>query len=298
MKRGGPSHPKTDELAAILGVERWGAVGILESLFHWASTYARRGDVGRHRDAAIAKGIGWEGDPAALVAALRESGWFDVCCTEHRLRIHDWPEHADQSVHRCREVLTDGFLKCYKASKKLVRNSSEASSKLDCEGLGGRHKAQGRRQTADGTGKKGGELEQLLAEPEIRSLCDVWVEKIGGTRTLGLARAVRRCLAGGYDRQVPIDAIAALAAAKAQPDRFPPKAFARWCVAHNSKPGYVLRPEKVEDLAAEFQQYGQPPRAAPSTTPRHVREESGPVDPAEIRASLERGIAAAAEPKA
>jgi len=112
MKRGTPNHPKTLELAAALGLPRWGAVGVLETLWHFAAQYARRGDVGRHTDGAIAEGLGWQGDTGRLMAALVETRWLDRCRC-HRLRIHDWPEHADQTVRRTDEVKRLSFLECY-----------------------------------------------------------------------------------------------------------------------------------------------------------------------------------------
>lgn len=112
MKRGTPSHPKTLALAAALGLKRWGVVGILESLWHFAAQYAKRGDVGRHSDAAIVAAMDWKGDPAALIGILTDCGWLDVCAC-HRLRVHDWHDHADQAVHKSKEVHTYGFLECY-----------------------------------------------------------------------------------------------------------------------------------------------------------------------------------------
>ena len=47
MKRNTLAHPKVGKLARALEVERWGAIGILESLWCWAGRYAPRGDVGR-----------------------------------------------------------------------------------------------------------------------------------------------------------------------------------------------------------------------------------------------------------
>lgn len=127
MKRGTPQHPKTLDLAAKLGIERWAAVGILESLWHFAANYAKAGDIGRHSDAAIAAGIGWLGDSQQLASALLATGWLDACKC-HRLRVHDWPDHADQTVGRSEEVKRRGFLKCYgDASSVLVCNSSDAS---------------------------------------------------------------------------------------------------------------------------------------------------------------------------
>jgi hypothetical protein len=149
VKRGTPHHPKTLALAAILGVDRCTAVGILEGLFHWAGGYARRGDVGKHSDAAIASGVGSSVEGGRLVAALVECGWLDTCGC-HRLRVHDWPEHADQAVHKTAEVKRAGFLPCYGAhsGKPPEGVRKKADDPLEVHTL---QPAQGRRQTADGT---------------------------------------------------------------------------------------------------------------------------------------------------
>lgn len=115
MKRGGPTHPKMTDLAARLGIDRCHAVGIVESLWHFAAQYAKRGDVGKHTNASIAISIGFAGDADALVGALVGAGWLDECeC--HRLRVHDWADHADQGVSRSSEVVRSGFLPCYAPS--------------------------------------------------------------------------------------------------------------------------------------------------------------------------------------
>lgn len=112
MKRGTPDHPKARALAARLKLRRWEVVGLLESLWHFASGYARRGDVGRHTDDEIASHLEWGGDARELVEALVATRWLDRCAC-HRLRIHDWPDHADQTVRRSQEVKTSGFIGCY-----------------------------------------------------------------------------------------------------------------------------------------------------------------------------------------
>ena len=99
MKRGALHNPKVWRLAARLHVDRWGAVGILECLWGWAAEFAPAGNVGQHSDAEIAKGVDWFGPPESLIAALCECGWLDPH-PQHRLLIHDWPEHADRHVHR------------------------------------------------------------------------------------------------------------------------------------------------------------------------------------------------------
>ncbi len=100
MKHGAPAHPKTAALAAALKIERWGAVGILESLWHYAAEYTPDGAVGRYSDAAIVSGIGWNGKPGPLVKALVKTRWLDVVEGDARLVIHDWFDHAPDHVHR------------------------------------------------------------------------------------------------------------------------------------------------------------------------------------------------------
>jgi hypothetical protein len=118
VKRGTPNHPKTRELAAALDLPQYAAVGILEALWHFAAVYARRGDVGRRSDAAIAAAIDWRGEPGILVDALVRSGWLDRCAC-HRLRIHDWPEHADRAVAKTEDVKRQGWLECYASDPAL-----------------------------------------------------------------------------------------------------------------------------------------------------------------------------------
>jgi hypothetical protein len=96
MKRGTIRHPKLLHLAELLSLEPYGALGLLEALLDWTFDYARRGDVGRFDNAAIARGIGWQGDPERLVAALVTARWLDPCAV-HRLVIHDLGEHAPES---------------------------------------------------------------------------------------------------------------------------------------------------------------------------------------------------------
>lgn len=111
MKRGGPDHPKMKGLARKLKVPRYSAVGLCELLWHWAAQYALAGDVGRHSDEDIAEAVHWDREPAELIQAMIEVGLLDEI-DEHRLIIHDWPEHCEDSVHiklaRKREYFADG----------------------------------------------------------------------------------------------------------------------------------------------------------------------------------------------
>lgn len=123
MKSGATDHPKMNELAdwidtitegslRRLGVDPLSvAIGAMEQLWQWCAKYTPAGDVGRYSDARIAQAAGWSGDATAFVQALVRVGWLDAD-PEHRLLIHDWSEHCEDSVHarlaRKREWFADG----------------------------------------------------------------------------------------------------------------------------------------------------------------------------------------------
>ncbi len=126
MKRGTPDHPKMSALARALGVPRPYAVGIMEMLWQWAAKYAPQGDLGRWPDVEIAAVVDWKKAKAAdLVKGLVESGWIDRS-EAHRLTIHDWPDHAEDSVHT---HLLKNVLKFYDGSFPKVSKLSESERK-------------------------------------------------------------------------------------------------------------------------------------------------------------------------
>lgn len=106
MKRGTPDHPKTFmlamELEKVYAAHRkkssFGgkseAVGVLETLWDWASKYAIQGDIGKWPDDVIAHGIGWLYSGKELISALITSRWVDVAPEPFRLTIHDIQDHA------------------------------------------------------------------------------------------------------------------------------------------------------------------------------------------------------------
>ena len=109
MKRGVPDHPKTKLLMTLLGLARYQAVGVLESIWHFAASYAKRGDIGRWTNQEIASAIGWDKDADGLIEGLVEARFLDAD-PKHRLLIHDWQEHCDQTVQRSEEVKKLGFI--------------------------------------------------------------------------------------------------------------------------------------------------------------------------------------------
>lgn len=87
------------DLARRLGnVPRYVAVGVMESLWQWASRFAPAGDVGKWTPEGIAEGIDWKGPADELVAALVGSRFLDDV-PDVGLVIHDWHDHADDAVH-------------------------------------------------------------------------------------------------------------------------------------------------------------------------------------------------------
>jgi hypothetical protein len=99
VKREAAGNTKMKKLCKILGIRQYAAVGILESLWHLTARETPQGDIGRLSNEDIALGLDWDDDPERLVAALIEARWLDM--SRHvRLVVHDWHEHADESVKR------------------------------------------------------------------------------------------------------------------------------------------------------------------------------------------------------
>ena len=99
MKRGAPRCDKMRDLAKRLQLPLHSAVGIMEMLWHYAGQETPRGNIGIATDLEIAQACHWEKRPAVLIQALVDSRWIDLS-EQHRLIIHDWPDHADNSVKK------------------------------------------------------------------------------------------------------------------------------------------------------------------------------------------------------
>jgi len=210
MKRGTTSHPKTLDLAERLGLELWGAVGILESLWLFAGQHARRGDIGRHTDAGIARAIGWRGEPAKLIAALTACRWVDGCSC-HRIRVHDWPDHADQAVQKTQEVVRHGFLECYRDIRPLEdvqhKDSGPPAEVYPPPAL---VKAQGK-----GTGKARGSPEGDGKQSDVKRVFGHWrqvMEHPDAKLTPERQKRIEQRLREGYSVEALFEAIDGCAA--------------------------------------------------------------------------------------
>lgn len=99
MKRGTPDHPKMLDFSSSMNIPIWGAVGLLEMLWHWTARYAPEGNIGKHSNAAISRGIGWTEDPDKLISGLVAARWIDEI-DGVGLYVHDWDQHCEDAVHQ------------------------------------------------------------------------------------------------------------------------------------------------------------------------------------------------------
>ncbi len=95
-------HPKTLKLARLLGVERRYAVGLLYDLFSWG-LYAADKD-GRLPDIDTEEIAGALDYPAkkaaALVTALKASGYLDYDQERDVYSLHNWHDYAGKLYER------------------------------------------------------------------------------------------------------------------------------------------------------------------------------------------------------
>ena len=97
MKTGTLDKMKFMVLKKLLGLPKYHVIGLLEGLWYLTATNAPDGAIGKFSDIEIAAWLEWEGEPEILVEAFIKAGFLDRC-SEHRLVIHDWEDHAPQHV--------------------------------------------------------------------------------------------------------------------------------------------------------------------------------------------------------
>lgn len=111
MMRQALNHSKMKRLCRRMDIPQWQGVGLLESIWHLTARETPRGDIGKLSDEDIALAIDYHGDETKLIEALASAGWLDRH-PEARLVVHDWHEHADDSVNmrlaRARQFFVTG----------------------------------------------------------------------------------------------------------------------------------------------------------------------------------------------
>lgn len=105
------SHKKTLELSEILGIDECYAVGIMCCLWTWAIESAQDGDLAGMTSRMLSKAIGWQGDPDALLEALKRVRYIDP-----DMKIHDWYQYAGRLIEARRA-------KCEKEKERYAKRS-------------------------------------------------------------------------------------------------------------------------------------------------------------------------------
>lgn len=90
-------HRKTYQLADLLDVPLWAALGLMEAFWDWTGRQAQDGDVTRIPLSQIADGVKWRDDPRRLMRLLRRCGIVDEI-PGGTLYVHDWHDHAPEFV--------------------------------------------------------------------------------------------------------------------------------------------------------------------------------------------------------
>ena len=133
MKRGTPRHPKMLRLLQALDLSprhKATAIGHLELLWHFTAEFSPQGDIGRYGDDQIEGACEWYGRRGRLIQALTTSGWVDIS-DQYRLIVHDWKDHADESV---RKRLTRGGLWFVDVTSKVTGHRQNKVSSVPDNG--------------------------------------------------------------------------------------------------------------------------------------------------------------------
>ena len=111
MKREALSHTKMAKFMRVMKLKRFHVVGLCELLWHTTAREAPAGDIGKLDNEDIAYALDWDGDPEELISGFIQAELVDVD-EAHRLVIHDWYDHAEDSVHsklaRARKFFANG----------------------------------------------------------------------------------------------------------------------------------------------------------------------------------------------
>lgn len=198
-------------------------------------------------------------DVDAMLSALDEAGFLVRYVVEGRkyIQIRTFEKHQRPNTREAPSTLPP-------PPTRPVRSRASTRMRVKDHGEG-----KGREQEGKGKGS---------VEPEVLALAAKVAPVLtsGGKVTVGLTDACKRFLAAGYEESVALDAVAAIETAKAHPEWYPEKCPARWAAEHNDSPGWVLRPAKVEDIAADYMRHGRRPKATappqPEESPRAAAE--------------------------
>lgn len=127
-KRGVLDHEKTIMLADCLGIVEPFALGVLEAFWQWVAKFRPSGDLTTTQPALMARSIRYVADPQHLWESLIRCRWIDR--EGEQLRVHDWADHAEDSVHmrlaRALQPFADGKRPCMNRIPKTERVELES----------------------------------------------------------------------------------------------------------------------------------------------------------------------------
>ncbi len=113
MKKGTDSLMKFQLLKKDLNLPLYAAVGLLQLMWDFTARNTPAGNIGKFTDEELAMGLEYDGDPGELIEALVNRNWLDRD-DRHRLIVHDWAEHCEDSVHnalvKSRAFFADGSI--------------------------------------------------------------------------------------------------------------------------------------------------------------------------------------------
>jgi hypothetical protein len=134
-KRGVIDHPKNKRLARLLGTIPGVSLGLLETIWHWVGEFRKDGALTLNDLEDALDSGGWlamfniEQVRDAMTNVERECIWLDVLA-DGRFYIHDWHEHAEDSIHnwlgRAKKLFANGARPSLKRLSQSERESIEA----------------------------------------------------------------------------------------------------------------------------------------------------------------------------
>lgn len=200
------------------------------------------------------------------------------------IQVRTFGKHQRPNTREPKSTIPDPPRKLERArarTREYVHAQAEGEGEGNGEGEG------------KGNARKRPEFDRLMAEPEIRALSELWVQELGAKGdkvNLGIARAVQRFFTALYTYPIGADAIMGIKTARdpATRDRYPARCLARWAAEHNDKPGFVLRPEKVEEIAADYRKYAMTPIPEPPPRPRALDRDDQPMTAEQLAAIREK----------
>ena len=117
------THRKTMYLAAILGIPRAHATGLMVTFWLWALDNAPSGDLDCLPPELIEMAAQWEGERGVLLDAMITVGF--VVRDNVGMRIHDWGDYAGKLIAR-REKALDRMRKARDEHNKIKMSTNDA----------------------------------------------------------------------------------------------------------------------------------------------------------------------------